>query len=108
MEKGRTLRSSKCSLVIAPDMPLAMMVTKYKSIGAVRYQLGEGHNFEFVEGTVPEKAAPGMLLFRHPGTYTRNWSCLQTRVGHQYMALPLTICRDSGIVLNGPVLQLFR
>ncbi|ORY17863.1 serine hydrolase FSH [Clohesyomyces aquaticus] len=25
---------------------------------AVRYQLGDGHSFEFVEGTVPESAAP--------------------------------------------------
>lgn len=31
-------------------------------VGAIVYQLGDGHTYEFVEGTVPEVAAPGTYL----------------------------------------------
>lgn len=45
----------------ASDLTLSSHVTSSRLSAALRYQLGDQHEFDFVEGSVPWPQAPGKL-----------------------------------------------
>lgn len=46
----------------------------------IRYELGDGHTYEFVEGTIPHPMAPGM--FKLPHRYAQASLKLKTLLTH--------------------------